>query len=152
MFVALSDISFKVVKDPANPSTPKIVLDPEKGGGLFALDLLTGEKVWSAPPPSCAGREHCSPAQSAAVSAIPGVVFSGADDGHMRAYSTSTGEILWDYDTSHDYDAVNGKAHGGAIDGGGPAIAGGMLYLYSGYNQWGGVPGNALVAFSIDGK
>ena len=152
MFVALSDISFKVVKDPANPAGTKIALDPEKGGGIFALDLLTGNKIWSAPPPNCGGREHCSPAQSAAVSAIPGVVFSGSVDGHFRAYSTSTGEILWDYDSSRDYDAVNGKAHGGAIDGGGPAIAGGMVYLYSGYNQWGGVPGNVLLAFSVDGK
>jgi len=152
MFVALSDIAFKVVKDPANPAGTKIALDPEKGGGIFALDLLTGNKIWSAPPPNCGGREHCSPAQSAAVSAIPGVVFSGSVDGHFRAYSTSTGEILWDYDSSRDYDAVNGKAHGGAIDGGGPAIAGGMVYLYSGYNQWGGVPGNVLLAFSVDGK
>ena len=152
MFVALSDIAFKVTKDPANPATPKIALDPDKGGGIFALDLLTGNKVWSAPPPNCGGREHCSPAQSAAVTAIPGVVFSGSVDGHFRAYSSSTGEILWDYDSSRDYDAVNGKAHGGAIDGGGPAIVDGMLYLYSGYNQWGGVPGNALLAFSVDGK
>jgi polyvinyl alcohol dehydrogenase (cytochrome) len=152
MFVALSDIAFKVVKDPANPAGTKIALDPEKGGGIFALDLLTGNKIWSATPPNCGGREHCSPAQSAAVSAIPGVVFSGSVDGHFRAYSTSTGEILWDYDSFRDYDAVNGKAHGGAIDGGGPAIAGGMVYLYSGYNQWGGVPGNVLLAFSVDGK
>jgi polyvinyl alcohol dehydrogenase (cytochrome) len=152
MFVALSDIAFKVTKDPANPATAKIALDPEKGGGIFALDLLTGNKVWSAPPPNCGGREHCSPAQSAAVSAIPGVVFSGSVDGHFRAYSSSTGEILWDYDTSREYDAINGKAHGGAIDGGGPAIVDGMVYLYSGYNQWGGVPGNALLAFSVDGK
>ncbi|HLZ42221.1 MAG TPA: PQQ-binding-like beta-propeller repeat protein [Candidatus Sulfotelmatobacter sp.] len=152
MFVALSDIAFKLIKDPANPSTPKIALDPEKGGGLFALDLRTGGKIWSAPAVSCGTREKCSPAQSAAVSAIPGAVFSGSSDGHFRAYSTSTGEILWDYDTARDYDAVNGKAHGGAIDGGGPAIAGGMVYLYSGYNQWGGVPGNALLAFSVDGK
>ena len=151
MFVALSDIAFKVVKDPAKPAGT-LAPDPEKGGGLFALDLVTGSKVWSAPPPNCGGREHCSPAQSAAVSAIPGVVFSGSVDGHLRAYSSSTGEVLWDYDTSREYDAINGKAHGGAIDGGGPAIVDGMVYLYSGYNQWGGVPGNALLAFSVDGK
>ena len=33
-----------------------------------------------------AGQAGCTPAQSAAVTAIPGVVFSGGIDGHLRAY------------------------------------------------------------------
>ena len=152
MYVALSDVAFRPTKERENPN-PKFTLDPEKGGGLFALNLETGKPVWTALPPGCGTREHCSPAQSAAVSAIPGVVFSGSVDGHFRAYDTSSGNILWDYDTAHEYDAVNGqKAHGGAIDGGGPAIAGGMVYVYSGYGQWGGIPGNALLAFSANDK
>lgn len=153
MYVALSDLAFKVVKDPADPGALKTELDSASGGGLFALDLLTGEKVWSATPPGCGGRRNCSPAQSGAVSAIPGVVFSGSVDGHIRAHASATGEVIWDYDTAHEYDGVNGKkAHGGSIDGGGPAVAGGMVYVYSGYGQWGGVPGNALLAFSVDGQ
>ena len=153
MYVALSDIGFMVSADPDKPGEMKLALDASKGGGLFALDLLTGKKVWSAPPPSCGERKQCSPAQPAAVSGIPGVVFSGAVDGHFRAYASNTGEVIWDYDTAREYDAVNGqKAHGGAIDGGGPAVAGGMVYLYSGYSQWGGIPGNALLAFSVEGK
>jgi len=153
MYVALSDIAFMDVKDPANPAKPRSKLDPTKGGGLFALDLATGNKVWSAPPPVCGERQKCSPAQSAAVTAIPGAVFSGAEDGHFRAYSTATGNVIWDYDTAHEYKGVNGeKTHGGAMDGGGPAIAGGMVYVYSGYGQWGGIPGNTLLAFSVDGK
>ena len=48
---------------------------------------------------------------------IPGAVFSGAVDGHLRAYSTSTGEILWDTDTAREFSTLNGKpAHGGAMD------------------------------------
>ena len=35
---------------------------------------------------------NCSPAQSAAVTVIPGVVFSGSLDGHLRAYSTADGQ------------------------------------------------------------
>jgi polyvinyl alcohol dehydrogenase (cytochrome) len=31
-------------------------------------------------------------------------------------------------------------------------IAGGMLYVVSGYAQWGGMPGNVLLAFSAGGK
>lgn len=153
MYVALSDIGFKVAPDPDQPGKIKLTLDATQGGGLFALDLLTGNKVWSAPPPVCGERTRCSPAQAAAVSAIPGVVFSGSVDAHVRAYASSTGAVIWDYDTAREYDAVNGqKAHGGAIDGGGPAVVGGMVYLYSGYSQWGGIPGNALLAFSVEGK
>lgn len=129
--------------------------DPVKGGGLFALRLSTGEKVWqtAAPTSGCQSRSDCSPAQPAAVSLIPGVVFSGALDGHLRGYSTSDGHILWDFDTVRDYTTVNGvAAHGGSLNGPGPAIAGGMLYVNSGYGSRSGMPGNALLAFSVDGK
>jgi hypothetical protein len=44
------------------------------------------------------------------------------------------------------------EASGGSLDGAGPAIAGGMLLVNSGYGVWGGMPGNVLLAFSIDGK
>jgi polyvinyl alcohol dehydrogenase (cytochrome) len=38
------------------------------------------------------------------------------------------------------------------MDGGGPAIGSGMLFINSGYVTWGGTPGNVLLAFSVDGK
>ena len=148
MYVAVSDIGH--VK---SSGIGKMVADPKAGGGLFALDVKTGEKVWAAPPPSCGERPSCSPAQSAAVSVIPGVVFSGSVDGHMRAYSTTDGKVIWDFDTAQEFTAVNGvPAKGGAMDGPGPTVAGGMLYVASGYSVWGGLPGNVLLAFSVDGK
>jgi polyvinyl alcohol dehydrogenase (cytochrome) len=120
---------------------------------LFALRLQTGEQVWSAAPPGCGTRANCSPAQSGAVTAMPGVVFSGSVDGHLRAYRSDTGEVVWDFDTVREYDAVNGgKARGGSLDGGGPAVVGGMVYVNSGYGTFGGMPGNVLLAFSVDGK
>ena len=126
--------------------------DPKRGGGIFALKLETGEKVWYTPPPGCGDRPRCSPAQSAAVSAIPGVAFSGSVDGHMRAYSATDGAILWDFDTIRPYKTVNGvPARGGSLDGPGPAIGGGMLFFNSGYHTAGGMPGNVLLAFSVDG-
>ena len=64
-------------------------LDPNAGGGLFALDLATGKISMQVPPVSCGSRSQCSPALSAAVTAIPGVVFSGAVSGYLRAYATS---------------------------------------------------------------
>jgi polyvinyl alcohol dehydrogenase (cytochrome) len=127
--------------------------DAKRGGGMFALKLETGERLWYTPPLGCGTRPRCSPAQSAAVTAIPGVAFSGSVDGHMRAYSTRDGEILWDVDTAQPYDTVNRvPAHGGSIDGPGPVVGGGLVYVNSGYPTAGGMPGNVLLAFSVDGK
>jgi polyvinyl alcohol dehydrogenase (cytochrome) len=149
MYVALSDLGFRRA-----PTGARVTLDKNKGGGLFALQLATGEKIWSAKPAVCPeNRQGCSPAQSAAVTAIPGAVFSGSMDGHLRAYSTASGEVIWDFDTVREYETVNGiEARGGSLDGGGPVIAGGMLFTNSGYGVWGGIPGNVLLAFSVDGK
>lgn len=149
MYVSVSDLQITgIVPDSTSAQGYRLVVDSKKGGGLFALRLATGEKVWEAKPAACGERERCSPAQSAAVTAIPGVVFSGSVDGHLRAYSSVTGEVVWDVDTVREYETVNGvKAQGGSLDGAGPAIAGGMLYFNSGYGQWGGVPGNVLLAF-----
>ena len=152
-YVALSDLQIVVIPDKTSSSGYRLGVDPNHGGGLFALDLATGRKVWSAPPPACGDRKSCSPAQSAAVSAIAGVVFSGSEDGHLRGYSTATGAVVWDADTEREYDTVNGsKAQGGSLDVAGPVIASGMLYVNSGYGQWGGAPGNVLLAFSVAGK
>jgi polyvinyl alcohol dehydrogenase (cytochrome) len=126
--------------------------DPIKGGGLTALNALTGAKVWFAPSTPCApAREGCSPAQPGAVTAIPGAVFSGAMDGHIRAFSTADGKLLWDYNTQRSFDTVNGvMAQGGSLDGAGAVIADGMVYVNSGYPRLGGAPGNVLLAFGLD--
>ena len=148
MYISISDLTFLPFKEPG-----KYRLDPAVGGGLFAIDLLTGNKRWSASPVSCGDRQNCSPAQPAAVAAIPGVVFLGSLDGHFRAYSSDTGNVMFDFDTVRDFDAVNGqKPHGGAMDGGGAAISGGTVYVNAGYDQWGEIPGNVLLAFSPEGK
>lgn len=153
MYLAVSDLQLSIAADPSSPQGFSLLPNPTQGGGLFALRLSTGEKVWSAAPPSCGERKHCSPAQSAAVTAISGVVFSGSLDGHLRGYSTARGDVVWDIDTVREYETVNGqKAQGGSLDGPGPVIAGGTLYVNSGYGQWGGMPGNVLLAFSVDGK
>jgi polyvinyl alcohol dehydrogenase (cytochrome) len=125
-------------------------------GGIHAVKLATGEKIWStpAPPLDCKPMSKgCTGAQSAAISSMPGAVFSGSVDGHFRAYSTKTGEILWDFNTVQDYQTVNGVAgKGGSIDSAGPTIANGMVFTNSGYGMWLGMPGNVLLAFSVDGK
>jgi polyvinyl alcohol dehydrogenase (cytochrome) len=156
VYVALSD----AVQTAAPAGTPgaqptalgvPLLLNPKAGGGLFALDPQTGANVWTTPHPACS-KPGCSPAQSAAVTVIPGVVFSGGLDGHLRAYAAATGQILWDVDTEHDFSTVNGVvAHGGSLDGPGAVVVDGMLYVNSGYAFVGGAPGNVLLAFSVGG-
>ena len=123
--------------------------------GISALKLDTGEKVWNTPALKlpCTTKVGCSPAQAAAVSVIPGAVFSGAINGHFRAYSTKTGEIIWDFDTVRPFDTVNKvPVKGGSINGGRPVIVNGMVFTNSGYGSYGQADGNVLLAFSVDGK
>ena len=123
--------------------------DPTQGGGLTALRISNGEKVWYAAPQPCGPTPKCSPAQPAAVTAIPGVVFSGSDDGHLRAFATEDGRVLWDFDTVREYQTANGvRGRGGSLDGAGPVIVGGMLFVNSGYARNGGIAGNVLLAFA----
>ncbi|HEY6764542.1 MAG TPA: PQQ-binding-like beta-propeller repeat protein [Candidatus Sulfotelmatobacter sp.] len=125
--------------------------NPAAGGGLFALDLRTGKQVWHAAPPkpACAGQYGCSPAQMAPPTLIPGVIFAGSLDGHLRAHDTRTGTVLWDFDTAHDFQTTNGvKAHGGSLNGAGPAIVNGMVYVNTGYTN--AMAGNVLLAFAVD--
>ena len=139
-YVAVSDLAF-------GRGGP----DPTKGGGISAYQVSDGKLLWKTPPPGCGDRRPCSPAQSQAISAIPGAVFSGSIDGHLRAYATSDGKIIWDFDTAQSFDAVNKvPAKGGSLDVGGPVIAGGMIFVVSGYPGFGAIPGNALLAFGTN--
>ncbi len=124
-----------------------------KPGGLHAVSLATGQRVWVAPPPppKCGSERGCNGAQSAALTLIPGVIFSGSNDGALRAYSTKDGAVLWEFDSNRDFITVNGvKGHGASMIGPGPAIAGGMVFVGSGYGGFGGRAGNVLLAFGVN--
>jgi polyvinyl alcohol dehydrogenase (cytochrome) len=126
--------------------------DPNVGGGMAALELRTGRILWRTPAPGCGDRRPCSPAQGAAVTAIPGVAFSGSVDGHLRAYAARDGKILWDYDAVREFTTVNGvMGKGGSFYSGGQAVVNGMVFATSGYSHHGGViPGNVLLAFGVE--
>ena len=131
LYVAISGL----LAQPANAS-----------GSLTALDMTTGAARWhtASPEPACGTDRDCSHAQAQAVTVMPGSAFSGSMDGHLRAYSTIDGKILWDFDTARDFQTKNGiKASGGPLDHGGATIVNGTVYVNS---------GNALLAFSVDGK
>jgi polyvinyl alcohol dehydrogenase (cytochrome) len=160
VYVAVSDLELNPVAPgfpgaQTSPFNPKVafLLDDKVGGGLHALNIETGEEIWQTPHPGCNDVPGCSPAQSAAVTAIPGIVFSGGIDGHLRAYSAKDGRIVWDLDTKTEYRTVNGvAARGGSIDGPGAVVVGGTLYVSSGYSDFGELPGNVLLAYSVDGR
>ena len=139
---------------------------PPPKPGLYALDPATGKILWATPAPrapcvyaSDKGKPStCIRAQSAAPAVVPGMVFEGGVDGWFRAYDSRTGKILWeDSTTSRTYDTVNGVKGqpGGGIDGMGPTVANGMVYVVSGNNgaaRVGSNGVNVLLAYSIDGK
>ena len=76
------------------------------------------------------------------------MVFSGSLDGHLRAFAAEDGHVLWDVDTAHEFNTVNGvKAHGGSLDGPGAVVVNGAVFVNSGYPRFGGMPGNVLLAF-----
>ncbi len=128
-----------------------LLLGPAVAGGLHALNLGTGKEVWSwRPKNDCqAGQRNCVEAHSAAVTVMPGVLFAGTTSGMLRAHSTADGRVLWEFDTAREFDTVNGvPGRGGAINGPGPVVAGGMVYTNSGYSYMGsGASGNVLLAF-----
>lgn len=145
LFVAIADMRW------SSPDLldPKLAVDAKAGGGLVALDIEDGHVLWQAPAVDCAGRAGCSPAQTAAVTAIPGVVFAGSMSGHLRAFDADSGAVLWSYDTVRDFDTVNGaQGRGGALDASGAVVVDGWVYTVSGYSKWGGLPGNVLLAFA----
>ena len=125
--------------------------------GLSALDPATGRVMWFTPSPDVVcgwGRGRCSRAQSAAVTAVPGLVFSATMNGHLRAYAAASGAIVWDFDTAaQTYVSVNGgpPTRGGFIDAAGPVLAHGLLFQHTGYGATNG-GSNVLLAFSVDGR
>ncbi|OYY70302.1 PQQ-binding-like beta-propeller repeat protein [Sphingomonas sp. 28-63-12] len=126
----------------------------KRGAGLHAIDAATGKRLWDAPADNvCNGRANCDPGISAAVSAIPGVVFAGHLDGRFRAYDGTTGKAIWSVDTTQNVTAIGGvTAHGGGMSGPGATIAGGHVIVNSGYGLYYHMPGNLLMVFTPGGK
>ena len=149
----LGGIEWGSAADDENAYVPvsDVLAAPNDAGGIHAVRLATGERVWETPAPKldCNSGRGCTGAQSAPASVIPGVVFSGSVDGHLRAYSTADGTILWDFNTAREFETVNRvPAKGGSIDAAGTAIADGLVVTNSGYSLWKGLPGNVLLVFS----
>ena len=119
-----------------------------RGGALAAVRLSDGVEQWAHwidPQPSMQNHRGIS----AAVSLIPGAVFTAGLDGMVRAYSTFDGRSIWQYDTTQKVQTVNGvEGKGGSIGSAGVTIVDGMAFVTSGYIGFqSGQPGNLLLAF-----
>jgi polyvinyl alcohol dehydrogenase (cytochrome) len=117
-------------------------------GGASAVRLSDGQRVWDTPLNSTADNKVI---HSAALTVIPGVVFLGGSDGRLWALSSKDGHPLWTFETARTFDTVNAvPAHGGSLIAPGPTVAGGMLFVGSGYGVVTDTPGNVLLAFGVD--
>ncbi len=117
-------------------------------GGVASVRLSDGKRAWYTPLNSTAATRVT---HSAAATVIPGVVFIGGSDGRVWALSSRDGLPLWSFDTAHAFNTVNAvPAHGGSISAPGPTVAGGMLFVGSGYSVVNDAPGNVLLAFSVE--
>jgi len=116
-------------------------------GAIGALDPATGQRVWYNPPAPPGPRRGFT----AALTAIPGVVFAGNQDGTLRPYAADTGRVVWTFTMLRDFSTVNRvPARGGSMGAPGPTAAGGMLFVPSGYVGLGnGTPGNVLLVFGL---
>ena len=119
-------------------------------GGMVAIRLADGARQWFTPLVA-QGFSSERTGMAAAATAIPGAVFVGGWDGTLHALSTADGRRLWEFKTARKFRTVNKvPAKGGSFGAPGPAVAGGMLFVGSGYGVFGNdVPGNVLLAFSI---
>jgi len=120
------------------------------GGGIVAVQLATGEKLWFNPLPPADPKLRVS--NAAAATAIPGVAFVGGSDGQLHAVSTADGKQIWQFNMDRTFDTVNkAPGKGGAMGAPGVTVAGGMVYAGSGYGVLGSIiPGNVLLAFGLE--
>lgn len=142
-----------------------VIAGPDGKPGLYALNIKDGSIAWQAQSPTLPCRwdnTYCHPAISQAVTVIPGVVFAGAMNGRFRAYDSETGEVIWEHDTAASpmTSVLGEEVYGGVMDGAGPTIVDGVVYVHSGYagrqsadpRDMTGRDGNVLIAYSVDGK
>ena len=145
-----SGVLFVPINDQVDARDGK-VYDDAPHPGLYAIDAKNGKLLWESPAPDvCGGKEFCDPGISAAIPAIPGVVFAGHLDGRLRAYDAKTGAVIWTYDTTRPVTTLSGEpSFGGSIGGPGPVVADGMVYVNSGYGLYYHLPGGTLFAFRV---
>ncbi len=148
-------------------SGDKLILpinDPGLGGasprlkpGVFTFDIATGRPGWSyAAAPNCDGARATAVAGcttrygfSAAPIVIDGAVVGATLGGEVIILDGADGRVINRIDTVGPIPTLNkdvaGK--GGSIDAHGISAGAGMIFINSGYGQFGQTPGNVLIAY-----
>ena len=118
--------------------------------GVHALDMVSGELLWSHEREQHCQERHCWPGVSAALLVTSDLVFGATLDGKLFALDGKTGEEVWKFNALKPYESVNGVAtNGGAFDSHGPMVVGSNLIVSSGYGQFNQMGGNALLVFEL---
>ncbi|MBM89172.1 MAG: hypothetical protein CMQ41_12425 [Gammaproteobacteria bacterium] len=144
-----SERAFLTINDPGGMGRNSVP-------GIYTYFVGTGEPSWFYQvEPECNDERdsrlrRCEELHgfSATPLSIDGAVITGALDGRLFVFDSDSGEILFKYDTVRDYETVNGvEGYGGSIDSHSIAAGSGMVFVGSGYGQFGQVAGNVLLAF-----
>ena len=153
---AANGLLFVPIADPYQPKG-------QAKRGMYAVRVGDGHTVWAtpAPEPDCTIAPKgslisiCTSGLSAAPTAIGGLVIEGSLDGILRAYDARDGKVAWSFDVGQaSFQPLNAAAprKGDTMNAGGATVAGGALYLVSGYQSSNPKAMNLLLAFTPDGK
>ena len=144
-----SERAFMTINDPGG-------MNGNSRPGLYSYFVSTGEPSWfhEAQPQCNDARSdrlrRCAAlyGYSATPLSVDGAVITAGLDGRLFVFNSDSGELLFEYDTVTDFETVNGvEGYGGSIDSHSIAAGSGMVFIGSGYGQFGQVAGNVLLAF-----
>lgn len=144
-----SERAFMTINDPVG-------MGANSAPGIYSYFVGTGEPSWFYEvQPKCNEERserlrRCETLYgfSAAPLSVDGAVITGALDGRLFVFNSDSGELLFEYDTVREYETVNGvEGYGGSIDSHSIAAGSGMVFVASGYGQFGELAGNVLLAF-----
>ena len=136
-------------------SDPGVPAD-KSAAGLHAVNPANGKVLWAwRAVPDCDNGRAARVAGclvhaglSAAPMVIDQAVVAGALDGRLWILDAASGKVIAMHDTALPFTTRNGvPASGGAIDTTAVFAGDGMLFVNSGYSQFGQQPGNVLIAY-----
>ena len=152
VYVAVSDLALGAVPDPKSTKGLRLDSGSQEGRRTATRWISrTGKIEWSAPATALRG------VPNGLFACAIGRCYRHSRRGLLRFGRRPPARLFGNHRQSSvgyghcaRFSTVNGKpAHGGSMDAAGPAVVNGMIFVNSGYGQWGGMPGNVLLAFSV---
>ena len=151
----LGGIQWGIAADADRAYVPVAEIYNPAPGGLHAIDL--GDRERGSGTRRRRRRSAANPAAPAAAPSSRRCPPSPASCSRRRMTAPfartlrRTAKIVWQFDTNRDFTTLNGvRARGGSMNGPAPTVAGGRVYVSSGYGAFGLRPGNVLLAFGVE--